>query len=200
MNQAQTVERGDGEIERGEQSSEAEERSAGGPDRQARIGTHKKGRGHASKRGHGGPKRKQIHGGERHLARADLQRQEIVAEPCLRRGGEHQENHQGTVKHGERGVALRRSAESGKKRNLRRRPDQMNAHKEGEKHSKENTAQGKPEITQTDHFVTSVENGAGEKTGSGHFGGRVPAAVVGEHAECHYTPACRMREAAWRDR
>ena len=105
---------------------------------------NKKGGGDAGEGGHRGPKGKQIDYREGHFASANLEGQEIVAEACLRRGGEHEENHQRAVEHGESGVAFRRAAESGKKRNLRRGPDEVHAHEQRENHSENNATQCEP--------------------------------------------------------
>src|SRR5579859_6953174 len=150
---------------------------------------NKEGKRHDDKRSGGSPKRQKIDGRERHFSSANLQRQEIVAEAGLRRGCKDQKDHQRAVKHGERGVTLRSGAETGKKRNLHGRPDEMDAHQQRKEHSKENAAQGKPEVAQTDHLVTSVEERAGEKTGRWHFRSRAAAVVVSDHAGSHYTPA-----------
>ena len=58
------------------------------------LGSNKKGGGDAGEGGRRGPKGKQIQHREGHFASANLQRQEIVAEAGLRRGSEHQEDHQ----------------------------------------------------------------------------------------------------------
>src|SRR5271157_4559049 len=151
------AERGHGEIKRRKQSSEAEERNARSPECEASIWTNKKSGVHAGERSYSRKKGKQIQYRKRHLSSADLQRQEIVAESGLRRRGEHQENHQGAVKHGQRRVAFWRGAKSGEKRNLRAGPDEVNAHQERQEHPQEHTAQGKPEVAQADHFVACVE-------------------------------------------
>src|SRR5580700_3018107 len=155
------VDRSNGKVERCEQGSQAEERNAGGPKCEAGVWRNEKSCSHASERGDCGPKGKQIQRGKRHFSGADFERQEIIAEPGLRRCGEYQENHQRPVKHGYSGVALRRAAESGEKRHLRGWPHEVNAHQQREKHPEKHAAQGKPQIAKTDHLVTGVENGAG---------------------------------------
>jgi hypothetical protein len=73
----------------------------------------------------------------------------------------------------------------------------MDAHEQREKHPKEDAAKSEPEIAQTDDLVIGVEKRAGEKTGNGRFRG-CAAAVVGNHAECHYTPGGWRRKAGGR--
>jgi len=155
------VEHSNAKIERCEQASQAEKRDARGPQCEAGVWRNEKSCGHASERGDCGPKGKQIQHRKRHFSGADFERQEIIAEAGLRRGGEHQENHQRAVQHGDSGVALRRAPESGEKRDLRGWPQEVNAHQQREEHPEKHAAQGKPQIAETDHFVTGVENGAG---------------------------------------
>jgi len=134
------VERGDGEIDGSEKRCEAEERNAGGPERESSIGLNEKRRGDADDRDDGGPKRKKIERRESHFAGANLERQEVVAEAGLWRGGKNQENHQRAVEHSQGRVALWSVGEPRKKWNLRGGPDQVDAHQEREEHSEENAA------------------------------------------------------------
>ena len=72
-----------------------------------------------------GPERKHVQHGESHVRRADLNRQEVVAEAGLRRRGQHHEDHDGAVHGHERQVLLRRHLAAGDKRQLGRRPGQV---------------------------------------------------------------------------
>src|SRR5271165_2314690 len=76
----------------------------------------------------------------------------------------------------------------------------MAPHQQRKQHSEQNTTQSKPEVAQTNRLVALVEQGAREKTRRHRFASVRPAAVVGHHSECHYTPACWLRKAAQKSR
>ena len=80
------------------------------------CGTRKKAVVISKKRGYGEPKREQVKRGEGHVSRADLDGQEVVAEPGLWRSGQNHEHHQRAVEQRERRVPLRRALQASEER------------------------------------------------------------------------------------
>ena len=171
------VERGGGEVDRGKQGRAAEERDAGGPEREAGTGLEEKREGDADKRQGRGPERKKIEGGKSQVARADLERKKIIAKAGLGRGGEDEKDHERAMKHGECGVAAGGIRKGGKEWNVDAGPDEVNAHEERQKHADKHAGESEPEVTEADRLVIGMGNGWGRAT----------VVVVGNHANGHYT-------------
>ncbi len=104
--------------------------------------------------------------GKRHVARADLDGQEVIAEAGERRRGQHEEHHDGAV-HGHHGeVELRRHRAAGEARRedllehgpLLRGPSQAQAHQHRERHADEHREQRSRKILDSDHLVIHAED------------------------------------------
>src|SRR6266436_989717 len=172
----------DAEIERVEKRRGAKDGNADDPEGDGGARRNQERSRQAQERGNGGPKREKVQRGKSHFARADLQRQEIVSEPGLRRGGEHQENHQRTMECGESGKTVRRVAETGEKREMQSRPDQVDAHEQRHGHAKENAEEREPKIVQANGLVVGVEDVAGHEADPRRFPVVGSAGVVVGHA------------------
>src|SRR5207302_9490629 len=92
---------------------------------------------------------------EGHLARAQLQRQQIISHGTLRRQSEHKENHQRAVHGQEREKSFRRDL--AEQRHLAARPSEMPAHGTRQRASDNRGQQRKKKILQADHLVIAAE-------------------------------------------
>src|SRR5258706_5177844 len=179
------VKRGGNEIERTEQLSDAEEPNGNGPQilSPAKSGTRVTPNGaersiggpsgdrgavwneereyEDNKSGRGGPEGHHVETRKGHVFGADLDRQEVVAEPGEGRVGQHKENHERAVHGEEREIVFRsddaaRSAVLGDQvepNNLCVRPDEMKAHEPRQNHAREDGNQSEPVILLADHFM-----------------------------------------------
>ncbi len=82
----------------------------------------------------GRPERKHVKDRKSHVRRADLNRQEVIAEAALWRGGEHEEHHDGAVHGYQREIRLR--LDIPQQRQCRSGPDQVDAHQQREEHAR----------------------------------------------------------------
>src|SRR5712691_9438843 len=102
------------------------------------------------------PERKHVQHRESHVRRADLNGQEVIAEPALRGRGEHEENHDGAVHRYQAEVSLR--LDLAHQRQRHHGPDHVDAHQQREEHSDKYCRQRQEVILQADDFVVQTEN------------------------------------------
>src|SRR5882762_2134139 len=167
-------------IQRAQQGAEAEDRRACQPDIDASLRRVEKRSSHPGQRNQGQPERNQIQRGEHHLRRANLQRQQIVAEAKLRRRSQHKENHQRTVQQANRSVALGSVFKTIQERDRGIRPRTVHTKQRRENDAYKHARQGEPKILQPNRFVVGGKDVAREKRGTGGMV-RAGAVVVSDH-------------------
>ena len=170
----------DGKIEGARESRGTKNRHADDPESDSRLRGNQKRAGYAEQRDHRGPQGKKIKPGKGHFARADLQWKKIIPEPQLRRRRQDQENHQRPVQHRQRGVAFRRAAKSGKKRDVHLGPGQMDAHDQRHGHAHKNAQERQPKVLQANGLVIGAKEVAGDEALPRLFR-VISAAVVDDH-------------------
>ncbi len=156
------IDRRDAEIERVEERRGTEDGDADDPERDGRLGRKEERCRHAKERDCCEPEREKVQLGKGHFARANLQRKKIVSEASLRRGGEHQKNHQRTMERSEGGKAIRQIAKAGEERETHSRPGQMDAQEQRHGHTKEDAEEREPQIVEADGLVVGGEDVAGQ--------------------------------------
>ena len=77
---------------------------------------------------------------------------------------------------------IRRVAGAGEEREMRSRPDEMNAHEQRHSRAKENAEQREPKIVEADGLVVGAEHVPGEEAGLRRVGVTCAAVVCGH--EC----------------
>ena len=140
------------------------------------------------------PERQHVQDGKRHVGRADLNRQKVISETALRRGGEHEEHHDGAV-HGEQ-TEIGFRLDLADERQLRGRPDQVDAHQQGQKHAGEHRDQRQKVVLKADYLVVQAENVFPDKA----LGGGVRVYKVGaSHGYCFAASrsASHLSKSAW---
>src|SRR5258708_32464295 len=84
-------------------------------------------------------------------------------------------------------VTIRRVAEAGEEREMRSRPNKMDAHEQRHGHAEENAEQREPKIVETNGFVVGAENVAEQEAGLRRHR-VIRSAVVVAHACSGETP------------
>ena len=102
------------------------------------------------------PERKHVQDRERHVRRANLNRQKVISEPALRRRRQHEEHHDGAVHRQQAEIRLR--LDLAHQRQHRGRPDQVNAHQQRQEHPDKHRRERQEEILNADDFVIEAEN------------------------------------------
>ena len=127
-----------------------------GPAVQRRAAGDEESREHDHEGEDGDPERQHVQNGESHVRSADLNRQEVIAEAALRRGGENEEHHDGAVHGHQCQVGFR--LDVAEQRQSSARPDQVDAHQQRQKHADEHGGQRQKVILNSDDFVVEAEN------------------------------------------
>ena len=155
----------------------AQRRVAGPAVQRRAAGDEERGE-HDHERDERGPERKHVQDRERHVLRADLDRQEVIAESALRRRGQHEEHHDGAV-HGQQAeVGFR--LDLAEQRQIRRRPDHVDAHQQRQEHADKHRRERQKVILQPDDFVIQAENVFANEAGRGRVSvNRVRVVSVG---------------------
>ncbi len=144
---------------------------------QRSAASHEEGGENHDERNECGPERKHVQDWKRHVRRADLNGQKVIAESALRRRGQHEEHHDGAV-HGQQAeIGFR--LDLAEQRQIRRRPDHVNAHQQRQEHADKHRGQRQKVILKPDDLVIETEDVFANEAGRGRVGmNRVAVGVV----------------------
>ena len=173
------VERGGDEVQRAHKRGHAENRDARDPEigtellagpgvvqgaqwSVARPAVQRSPTGHEERRDdndeadEGRPERQHVQDRERHVGRADLNRQKIISEAALGGGCQHEKHHDGAVHRQQ--AQIRFGLDLADHGQHVRRPYQVDAHQQREKHSDKHGGECQEEILNADDFVVQTED------------------------------------------
>jgi len=133
--------------------AEAAERRIGGPATDGSAFRYEERGDEDDERDKRRPEGEHVQRREGHILGADLNRQEVVSEAGLRRGGEHHKDHDGAVHGEQRQILFRQNGAARHEGKLEVGPGQVDTHEEGKRHAHEDAEEREQNVLNSDDLM-----------------------------------------------